>query len=202
VLKRARVFAVVLLLATTFAAAGCASFKQNRLPEISGFGPAPAESTRPSVTYSLAYTYKLAGEGQGPESARALLSREFAQVLTESAQFSNVSESAGGGDLHVDAQIHNSGNPAAMIPAFITGFSLFTIPSWATDHWRLTATVHTSGGDPRSYSFEDSDLLVQWLPMIFATPFKFPGTVIPEVRRNMYRNLVKSMKDNGDLSMP
>lgn len=200
--KPTRLLLAALVLVTSLVSTGCASFKQNRLPEISGFGSAPAESIKPSATYSFAYTYKLTAEGQGTERDRATLSREFAQVLTESAQFSSVTEDASGGDVHIDAQLHNYGNPAALIPAFITGFSLYTIPSWGTDHWRLTATVINSGGDPQSYTFEDSSTLVQWLPMIFATPFQFPGQVIPEVRRNIYKNLVKAMKDNGALSMP
>ena len=108
-------------------------------------------------------------------------------MLTESAQFASVNEAPNGGDVHIDAHLHNYGNPAAMIPAFITGFSLFTIPSWATDQWRLTAGVGQPGGDQRSYTLEDADVLVQWLPMILATPFKFPGQVIPEVRKNIYK---------------
>lgn len=194
-----QVLVAALVFVTSLVSTGCASFKQNRLPEINGFAAAPAGSVKPSATYSFAYTYKIVGEGQGPENARVALSQEFAHVLRESAQFANVSEAASGGDMHIDAHLHNYGNPAALIPAFITGFSFFTIPSWATDRWRLTATVNTPSGDQRSYTLEDSHVLVQWLPMIVATPFKFPGQVIPEVRRNIYRNLVKTMRDNGDL---
>jgi hypothetical protein len=156
---------------------------------------------KPSATYSFAYTYKIAVEGSGPESGRAAMSQEFAQVLTESAQFATVTEAATGGDLHIDVRLHNYGNPAAVIPAFITGFSFFTIPSWTTDHWQLTAAVSHPGGDPHSYTLEDSEIMVTWLPMILVMPFKFPGQVIPEVRRNMYKNLLKTMRENGDLAV-
>lgn len=191
---------MALIVAMSLVSAGCASFKQNNLPEISGFPAVPAE-TKPSATYSFAYTYKMFGEGQGPESSRITMSQEFFTILTESTQFSSVKEAASGGDVHIDAQIHNFGNPAAVIPAFITGFSLFTIPSWATDRWRLTANVSTQNGGPRSYVLEDAEVMVQWLPMIFLTPFKSPFHVIPEVRKNMYKNLIKNMRDGGDLGV-
>ena len=173
-------------------------FKQHQLPEIDAVPAVPVESVKPAATYSFAYTQSYIGEGAGMESTRATLSQEFAQVLTESSQFASVREAESGGDVHIEARLHNSGNPAALIPAVITGFSLYTIPSWATEHWKLTADVSRSTGDPHSYTLEDSDMLVQWLPMILVFPFSSPFTVIPEVRKNMYKNLLKSMRgDDG-----
>lgn len=198
-MKPLQVLVTVVVVAISLVSTGCASFKKNQLPEISGFAAIPPESVKPSATYSFVYTHNVFGEGQASESTRAIMSQEFARVLTESAQFASVIEAGNGGDVHLDVQLHNYGNPAAVIPAFITGFSFFTIPSWATDHWRVTAAVAKSGSDPRTYTFEDADVLVQWLPMIFAMPFNSIWEVIPEVRKNIYKNLVKTMKDNGDL---
>ncbi len=200
--KPRRIGFLVVAIAASLMAIGCASFKQNRLPQIDAFPPPPAKSGKPTATYSFTYTYKILTEGEAPERTRALLSREFADVLIASGQFASLAESSSAGDVHIEVHLRNYGNPAALIPAFITGFSLFTIPSWATDRWSVTARVLKGAAEYRSYTFDDSDVLVQWLPMIVVMPFKFPGQVIPEVRRNMYKNLVKAMRDSGALSVP
>ena len=37
----------------------------------------------------------------------------------------------------------------------------------------------------------------QWLPMIFAFPFNMPNKVGVEVRKNIYRNLILRMQEDG-----
>lgn len=198
--KPKRIWFLVFAVAASVVATGCASFKQHRLPEIGAFPSLPAESNKPTATYSFTYAYKIVAEREASENVRQQMSGEFAGILTDSGQFASVTEAPSGGDVHIEAHLRNVGNPAALIPAFITGFTFFTIPSWATDQWSLTAKVLQAGEERHSYTLSDSDVLVQWLPMFFVMPFKSPGQVIPEVRRNIYKNLVKEITDSGVVS--
>ena len=86
---------------------------------------------------------------------------------------------------------------AAVIPAFITGLTLFVIPSWATSHVHIAADVKAKNSN-NSYELRDSMVMVQWLPMIFAMPFTgTPIKIEKEVGENTYRSLILKMKNNG-----
>lgn len=179
--------------------AGCASFKNNLLPKIDAVETTAGADARPSLTYRFTAESDMFGRTASPEMARRMMSEEFRSVLQDSGYFQEVSEAAEGTDWHMDATILNSGNPAALIPAFITGFSFYTIPSWATDHWTLTVELRMSDERQFSYVLKDSSVLVQWLPMIFFMPFQNPFILVPEVRKNMHRNLLARMRDDGIL---
>jgi hypothetical protein len=127
------------------------------------------------------------------------LQQPLVAALEESGRFSSVREGKGGA-VHVDVDMLNHGNAAAAaISGFITGFSFFTIPGFANDNYKLTATARTSSGKSRQYVLEDGVTTVFWLPMIVATPFAFPTQVIPKVQGNMYRNLIQNMENDGVL---
>src|SRR5689334_24409380 len=44
------------------------------------------------------------------------------------------------------------------------GFSLLTIPAFATDNYKMTATASTSSGKSRQYVLDDGVTTVIWLP--------------------------------------
>ena len=118
-------------------------------------------------------------------------------TFNKSERFTAVSQGKGGA-VHVDMDLLNHGNPAAAATSgFITGFSLFTIPGFATDHYKLTATARTASGKSRQYVLEDRVTTVFWLPLIIATPFASPTSVYPKVQENMYRNLIVNMERDG-----
>jgi hypothetical protein len=85
---------------------------------------------------------------------------------------------------------------SALIPAFITGLSLYLIPSWVTEKvdLRVTAELNDKQYD---YELNDSVKLVQWLPMIFAFPFT--GTQAKnseELMANTYNNLILQLSND------
>ncbi len=86
-----------------------------------------------------------------------------------------------------------------MIPAVITGLSLYTIPSWATDNYNVTAKVITQNGKEHIYELTDAMTTVQWLPMIFVFPFQNMVNVSRQVRQNIWKNLILKMQKDGVL---
>lgn len=191
--KRHGIAIIALLLFT-----GCASFQGNKLPLVGSFQPLPEGTKKPTATYSFSSGVDLFGKQEHTENVRIILEREFIDVLRESGYFASLSP-GNQGEIIIQARLVNSGTPAAMIPAFITGLSLYTIPSWATDNYDITAKVTAQDGKEHTYQLSDSMTSVQWLPMIVVAPFKNMFNVSKEVRRNIWKNLILNMQQDGIL---
>ena len=180
---------------------GCAVFKHHDLPEVQSLpGPAP-EAKRPTATYEFTSAVEIGTRRPNHENVRVKLENEFIEVLRESGYFATLEKGSGGKDLDIRVELLNSGDPAALIPAFITGFSLYVIPSWATDNFEVSCKVSTADGQTREYKLKDSTTLVQWLPMIVVFPFK-PITGVAELRKKIYKNLIIKMQEDGILPKP
>jgi hypothetical protein len=175
---------------------GCASFPRNQLPTVEKLQPPPEGAKRLNAVYSFSSGVDLFGKQEHQENVRALLEKEFVDVLRESGYFASVT-SGNQGEMHIQVRLVNSGTPAAMIPAVITGLSLYTIPSWATDRYNITAKVLPPDGKERTYELADAMTTVQWLPMIVVAPFKNIVSVSGEVRRNIWRHLILKMQQDG-----
>jgi hypothetical protein len=172
---------------------GCASFPGNTLPQVNSFPQLNEVEKKKAVTYALATETDLFGKSNNPLS-RSIAENELADAIRESGYFTTWGSGING-DVVIDAKFVNSGNPVAMIPAFITGLTLYIVPSWATDTFTLTAKVKTQDGKEHSYELEDTSTLVQWLPMIFV-----PGNPIDvplSVRKNIWKNLILKMRQDG-----
>ena len=184
---------IALLLLTS-----CASFPRNQLPPVGSFQPLPEGTRKPTVAYSFSSGVDLFGKQEHRENVRAQLEREFVDVLNESGYFASLSK-GNQCEISIQARLVNSGNPFVLIPAFITGLSFYTIPSWATDHYDITAKVTAQDGKEHTYQLTDSMTTVQWLPMIVVAPFKNLVNVSKEVRRNIWKNLILKMQEDGVL---
>ena len=187
-------FAGISLLATS-----CASFSGNELPKVAN-KPA-ANVKKVPITYTLKAGSNMAGgQTEFAEADRAKIEKPMVDAFNKSERFSSVSQGKGGG-VHVDVDVRNDGNAAAAtISGFITGASFLTIPGFATDHYKLTATARTASGQTRRYELNESVTTVIWLPLIVATPFAHPSTTIPKAHENMYRNLMVNMERDGLLT--
>lgn len=177
-------------------ATSCATFPNNQLPKVAA--SAPSQAAKVPVTYTMKAGHNLTGsrsEFGDPQVQQ--LQKPLVSTLEQSGRFSSVRQGKGGA-VQVDVDLLNHGNAAgAAISGFITGFSLFTIPGFAVDNYKLTATVRGKSGKSRQYVLEDGVTTVFWLPLIVATPFSFPNQVIPKVHENMYRNLLQNMENDG-----
>ena len=179
---------------------GCASFKGHDLPEVGTLLPPKQNVARQNASYEFSSETELVKKRPHHEEARAKLEAEFVDVLHESGYFGILKNGSYENDLKITIHLVNSANPAAMLPAFITGYSLYTIPSWAKDTFEVVCNVQAADGREYEYTLEDSSIIVQWLPMILAFPFNMPLRVPVDVRKNIYRNLIKKMKDDGIFS--
>lgn len=191
-----RISLLLFLLFIYLTISGCAIFKGGKVSETV---LTPLENTgqpKPSVSYDITAMGGLIETAKSPEHIQSIIAGEFLQVLEQSNYFSRISKKDSEADITIFVTIKNTGNPAAIIPAFITGLSFYTIPSWATDNIDVTATAKDKRGNSKEYILSDSTIIVQWLPMLFVFPAN-NFSVIPEVRKNMYRNILLQMKNDG-----
>lgn len=172
---------------------GCVAFKAHTLPAVDFTHVAPAPvKTKVFSRWQIETRSALAND-QARAMAAAMHKKYFDDAIKASACCVLV-EGPADADMVVDGTAHDENNPAALIPAVITGFSLFVIPSWATATIHISATA-TRGEASKHYDLTDSMKLVQWLPMIFAMPFADnPIRGGRELDENTYRNLIRKMR--------
>ena len=82
--------------------------------------------------------------------------------------------------------------------AFLTGLTLYIIPSKATDTYVLTAIVQDSSGQEIA-QYELTDSVTQWQEILLLPimPFIMTPLVASGVRKNMLRTLIHRMIDDG-----
>lgn len=187
-----KILTVVLMAALS----GCAVFDGGNVPKTTLSAYEGDASAKPSVSYTSMAMGGLSGPKELPEASQSIIEGELLAVLESSQYFSRISKKDEAADISISVTLTNRGNPAALIPAFITGLSLYTIPSWATDHFDVVANVERRDGLSKSYVLADSSTIVQWLPMIFVFPAK-NFSVVPEVRKNMYKKVLSDMQKDG-----
>lgn len=193
--------AALVILTVTLSLSGCAIFRANDLPDV-GILPGPAgNAKKPTVGYAFTSFVDFVGDRKPVhENMRSNQESEFSNALCESGYFVSV-EKGSGKDIQITAQLLETGNPAALVGAFITGFSLMTIPSWTTIGFEMTCKVTTTEGITREYKLNDSATMVNWLPMLFVFPFK-PLSEIEDLRKNFYKTLIVKMQADGILPKP
>ncbi len=175
---------------------GCAVFNGGKVPETVLTPLEKMDQPKPTISYGIMAMGGLFRTSNSPEIVQSIIAGELLQTLEQSNYFSRISKNDDEADISLSVTIKNTGTPAAMIPAIITGLSLYTIPSWATDNFEVTALARNRRGYSKEYTLSDSTTLVQWLPMLFVFPVK-NFSVIPEVRKNIYRNILSQMKIDG-----
>lgn len=193
-MKKNLVLVVVLTLLS-----GCAVFEGGKVPKTTLASYEGDSNAKPTIAYSSTAMGGLSKVQKLPDTTQSVIEGELLAVLEEANYFSRISKVDESADIKLDVVLTNSGNPAAMIPALITGFSLYTIPSWATDNFNLVVKAERKDGMIKEYTLADSTTLVQWLPMIFVMPAK-NFSLVPEVRKNMYRKVLDDMKNDGFFS--
>lgn len=186
-----------ILLATMAITSGCAGFKANNLPVVSAtdLQSNVAVKTKIYSRWTLQSDSALMNDNV-KVAAAAINKKMFDQVINQSG-CCEIVESAKDADVVVDGVNINENNATALLPAFITGFSLYTIPSWVTSKVHITAQAKR-GEISKSYDLQDSMKMVQWLPMIFVLPVKGnPIKMEQEVSENTYKTLVVKLKADG-----
>lgn len=186
-------FISVLSLAIT----GCASFRSYSLPVVAPSDIAFNSTQKPKVfsRWSIETNSKMTND-QMKAAGAAVHKKYFDDAITKSGCCILV-EGPTEADIVVDGKAVAENNPAAMIPAFITGFSLYTIPSWVTVKAHIKVEAKKAS-QTKKYALQDSMTMVQWLPLVVLMPFK--NNPIKEgkaVDENVYNNLIYRMKRDG-----
>lgn len=175
---------------------GCAMFAGEKVPETTLVEPAAGNQAKPKLSYQFNAIGGLSGPKDLPDAVEQKIKIELLEELQKSQYFGNITENTSDSDIELNVTLTNTGNPAAIIPALITGFSLYTIPSWATDRFEVKGQAKNKNGLEREYVLNDTTTIVQWLPMLFAFPFN-NFSVVKDVRANMYRSVIQQMYEDG-----
>lgn len=187
-LKKIAVASIVVLVT------GCASFQAHNLPMVkeAEYKVMAPQKTKVFSRWKVETTSTIVNR----DAAAAVYKSAFEKELKESGCCDLV-EGPTEAQLVIDGTAIDHSNAGALIPAFITGLSLYTIPSWATQTIDIKVNVK-SGDKTHDYQLNDSFKLVQWLPMMFAFPFT-GGPIVngQQLSTNTYRNLIVQLKRDG-----
>ncbi|HCS26200.1 MAG TPA: hypothetical protein DIW43_02030 [Spongiibacteraceae bacterium] len=186
---------ITLTLAAIFLA-GCAGFRGGNLPNLMDADLALTEKTKTRIFYENQFDTSMNISDKSHKKALEKQKQQFFEQLSRSGCCELV-ETRDEADLIVNAKLALHSSNAAMIGAFITGYSLYTIPSWVTPKMTYEVDVVSSAGVAHSYRYQDQYTLVQWLPMLFVFPFANPLPMEKELQFNAYRNLLVDLKKSG-----
>ncbi len=175
---------------------GCAIFKGGNVPEVSFTPTEKSDLQKPSISYEITAMSGLISVDKSADFAQSIIAGEFLKTLEDSNYFGRIAKNDTDADVSLVVVVKNTGSPVALLPAILTGLSLYIIPSWATDHFDVNATAQNKNGLSKEYVLSDTTTIVQWLPMMFVFPFK-NFSEVPEVRKNIYRNILIKMKEDG-----
>lgn len=182
-----------MIISACILSSGCASFKANNLPVISDsdYNVSVPEKTKVFSRWSFDTTNIIVNK----DAAAAVHKSAFEKAIQESG-CCDIVEGPTEASVIIDGVVTDQSNSAALIPAMITGFSLYAIPSWVTETVDLKVNVEAKNKQS-NYALNDSFMLVQWLPMVFAFPFTGgPIENGEELTSNTYRNLVVQLRDD------
>ena len=190
-------------LVTLFATA-CASFPAERMPKVDEVPSQQRFPNKPSVYVPLRFTVDLSG-GENPArevtTPLPMLRQAVERIAAEAALFRSLTfESFQAKDvdhvLQIDLTNYGSAGKAAAA-GFITGLTLFLVPTAATDNYKLTAKLFDANGQLlRTYSYDDA--ITTWLGMwLLAVAGKTPKSAAEGVWENMIRTLYSDIVNDG-----
>lgn len=187
--------ATALLVAGCFMLQGCIGMRAHQLAQVS-----PEQIRSTALTKTKVYT-RWALDTQAPlndqmrTASIAVQKKQFDDALLATG-CCDIVEAKGDAQVSVDGTTHAHFNRAAMLPAFLTGFTFGVIPSWATARPDVSLVVN-AGGKASNYQATDSMTMVTWLPLIVGFPFANPFTAEKEITANVYNTLIAGMKKDG-----
>lgn len=177
---------------------GCAGFKANNLAEVQPAALKVPKNSNVKIydSWTLQSNNGLM-DGKAKEHVIESHKKSFEEALG-SAHCCTIVSDPSQADLILTGRIIDENSMVGLVPAMITGFSLYTIPSWATSHVHLVVDAKRSDKEYK-YDLKDHSTMVQWLPMMFAFPFANPFAAEKEVSANAHRTLVAKLIEEGAL---
>lgn len=160
-------FLATLLLSLT----GCATYSHDDLTPVKQWPPASSGTTKPSVYLKVDGEYLLNNKAMGGGFNQAKLAELVLKEFQGSQQFGQVALTQQTADLYVSVQVTN--HERSSIPAaFITGFTLFVIPSKHSNTLSMRSVFKDSEGKELG-RVEKHETLTTWMQLllIVALPF-------------------------------
>jgi len=192
-LKSSLTSLISLLLALVLS--GCAGFKGKRLDPV---GSLPKPENRPSVQTRLELE-QYVNDGPTtlfPESAEHFRQLALVRTFRNTDVFSEVGTNLKNPDISVDVRMQTRAH-INYFSTFLTGLTLYLVPSQVTDEFTVRAQITNSTGQQWTITLEDHVTLWQHISLLPVMPFKTVPEAMIEVHENMYRHLVKEMLDRG-----
>lgn len=150
---------------------GCISYSNHNLAQVQQWPPAATGSGKPTAYIKVEGRYQFNEQPQSSGFNQAGLEKLILRQYQDSGLFSRVSTSQQASDLYISVKVsnHESGSKAA---AFITGLTLFIIPSTASNALSMQ-TEFRDGEGTLLGSVEKHETITTWMQLllIFALPF-------------------------------
>ena len=188
------IFVSILLLSLV---SGCAAYRAGNLPQISSWPPESVNDKK-SISIVVSGEAILGGKHQAAPSTYIKISQEpTAKAYRNAGLFSDVKVGFAETDLRAEVKIVHQGETNLGL-GFLSGLTLFLIPSKTTDEFVVKTTIKDSEGDTIG-TFEKSETITMWqqLFLIFATPFNFPGSVVKETLYDLNRAIINEAHSQG-----
>lgn len=194
-MRRQRV--VILFLAVALLFSGCASFRSGNLPAITQWPPENAVKGK-SISVIVSGESSINGKEQ---EVNSLFIKNWSEQVTRAYQdsglFTEVKPGLSDTDLKAEVRIIDRGE-ANLGLAFLTGLTLYLIPSSATDEITIKTSIKNKDGDTLG-TFEKSETITMWqqLFLIFAMPGNFPLSVTKETLYDVNRATITEAHSKG-----
>ncbi|MDY6837300.1 MAG: hypothetical protein SWH78_04920 [Thermodesulfobacteriota bacterium] len=198
-MKPKRYVVLFLILALSSVVTGCAAFREGSISR-AGMLTETAMKKHPSIGVQVSGAVILNGKiyQSHPKTTKNWRAQTI-RAYEESGLFSQVVESAGDTDLHAEVMIVDRGDPNRFF-SFITGLTLYIIPSKATDKFTVKTAISDGDGNILE-AFEKSETVTLWqhLFMIVAMPFNWPSSVAKEALYDLNRATISDAYAHGIL---
>jgi hypothetical protein len=165
-------FAIALILVAGGANSGCIMYREGQLPPIIQWPP-DVKQTKPTI--SLTVTGQSILNDSAKEVPQGFLERwrnDTVRAYQDSGLFSEVRQTTDDSDFRAEVRILDKGeyNP---VMSFITGFTMFLIPSTANTTMTVTTVLKDRSGATLGL-FQKSEGVTMWMELFlaFAMPFR------------------------------
>lgn len=170
-----RSFSLSTVLIVALIGSGCALFRAGELPPVTDWPPQPSKVGDNSI--SLVVTGNLKFNGKDRDVSSAMIenwSERAEKEYRHSNLFSDVKIGLAETDIRANIHITDDGK-GSMALAFLTGLTLYLLPSKASDRLTVETTFTNARGDVLGKLTKTETLtLWQQIVLIFVLPFKFP----------------------------
>ena len=164
---------------------GCALLGGGKVPKTKLVASTAEVQTKPTIYFRIDDPQRKSQELLGELEK----SQYFKKIMIGSSDEANI-------ELDVRLSYIPSPNFNEEFPITMISFlSAGHIPVWGTDDYKVIARVKNKIGLKKEYELNDSVTLIIWNPLILFTPFTYDKS--EKVRRNMYRNIIQQMYEDG-----